>query len=51
MSSSAILSPWPEILRLPDVMLVNPSLPVKSVREFIDYAEANPGKINFASAG
>ncbi len=32
-------------------MLVNPSLPVKSVPEFIAYAKANPGKINMTSSG
>ena len=44
-------APVAGMLRLPDVMLVTPSLPVKSVREFIDYAKANPGKINYASPG
>jgi tripartite-type tricarboxylate transporter receptor subunit TctC len=32
-------------------MVVNPSFPVKTVPEFIAYAKANPGKINFASGG
>jgi tripartite-type tricarboxylate transporter receptor subunit TctC len=35
----------------PNVMEVNPVFPAKTVPEFIDYAKANPGKINFASAG
>ena len=43
--------PIASIARFGNVMEVNPALPVKSVPEFIAYAKANPGKINFASSG
>jgi tripartite-type tricarboxylate transporter receptor subunit TctC len=33
------------------VLVIDPALPVKSVREFIAYAKARPGKLNYASAG
>jgi len=39
------------VVRVPNVLEVNPSLPVKTVPEFIAYAKANPGKLSFASAG
>ena len=39
------------VFQIPNVMEVNPSIPVKTVPEFIAYAKANPGKINFASGG
>ena len=32
-------------------MVINPSVPAKTVPEFIGYAKANPGKINMASGG
>jgi tripartite-type tricarboxylate transporter receptor subunit TctC len=45
------IAPVASIEFLPLVMEVNPSLPVKTVPEFIAYAKANPSKINFASGG
>lgn len=39
------------IIRMPNVMEVNPSVPANTVLEFIAYSKANPGKINTASAG
>src|SRR5499433_710499 len=45
------IAPVASIDRLPFVMEVNPSVPAKTVPEFIAYAKANAGKINMASAG
>jgi len=45
------LVPVASFMRVPNVMEVSPTLPVKTVPEFIAYAKANPGKIMFASSG
>ncbi len=45
------IAPIASIIRTPFVMAVNPTVPAKTVPEFIAYAKTSPGKINYASAG
>lgn len=45
------IAPIAGIARMPEVMVVNPSVSATTVPEFISYAKANPGKVNLASAG
>jgi tripartite-type tricarboxylate transporter receptor subunit TctC len=44
-------APITQAATLPNVVVVHPSLPVKSISELIAYAKAHPGQLNFASAG
>ena len=45
------IDPVANIIQVPNVMEVNPQVPVKTVAEFIAYVKANPDKINLASSG
>jgi tripartite-type tricarboxylate transporter receptor subunit TctC len=45
------IAPVASIVRVPNVMEVNFAFPAQTVPEFIAYAKANPGKINFGSRG
>jgi tripartite-type tricarboxylate transporter receptor subunit TctC len=45
------LVPVVQIADVPNVLVVHPSLPVKNFDEFVAYAKANPGKLNYSSTG
>jgi tripartite-type tricarboxylate transporter receptor subunit TctC len=45
------LVPIVQIADVPNVLVVHPALPVKTFEEFVAYAKANPGKLNYASTG
>jgi tripartite-type tricarboxylate transporter receptor subunit TctC len=45
------IDPVASVIQVPNVMEVNPSVPAKTVAEFIAYAKENPDKINIASSG
>jgi len=45
------IDPVAAVIQVPNVMEVNPEVPAKTVKEFIDYVKANPDKVNVASSG
>ena len=45
------LAPVSLVAEIPNLFIVRPALPVKTLKEFIDYARANPGKLNFGGSG
>ena len=45
------IDPVANVVRIPNAMEVDPSVPAKTVKEFIEFAKANPDKVNIASSG
>ena len=44
-------APVSMVATLPNILVVNPSVPARTVREFVAYAKTNPGKLKYASSG
>ncbi|MGY8525683.1 Bug family tripartite tricarboxylate transporter substrate binding protein [Paracidovorax citrulli] len=44
-------TPLAEVASVPNVLVVNPAFPATNVKQLIDYAKANPGKVSFGSSG
>lgn len=47
----ADFEPVANVLSAPQVLVVRPDLPIHSLKELIEYAKANPGRLNYASSG
>jgi tripartite-type tricarboxylate transporter receptor subunit TctC len=45
------LAPISLVAQIPNLILIRPGLPVRNLREFVDYARANPGKLNYGTSG